>query len=451
MPVKHETISAIATPAGRGGIAIVRISGPDSVAIARQITGIEPVPRQVSYCVFYAEGAEVIDQGILLYFKGPGSYTGEDVIELHGHGGPVVVNVLLNRIVSLGARLARPGEFTERAFLNGKLDLAQAEAVADLIESKSEQAARCAIRSLQGEFSGEVAAVSRQLMDIRVYVEGSLDFPEEEIDLPAESEVAEKLDTCLHALQQLLRRSRKGQVLRDGVRMVIIGRPNVGKSSLLNSLTRTDRAIVTEVPGTTRDVIEEAILIDGIYFNIADTAGIHDTVDRIEQEGIRRSLLEIDKADVILLVTDAVSGSAHDMAYFKPWLPADRHVIQVVNKIDLTDCKPGKHEAPAGNVLISLSAKTGDGVALLLDELKNLTGLAELDEDIVLARARHMEALEKTTRHLQAGRVLQEQRGAPEILAEELQLAQQTLGLITGEVHADDVLGEIFSRFCIGK
>ena len=450
MADQGETISAIATPPGTGGIGIVRVSGPHSLLIAERITGSRPEPRLVRYCTFRDPVGRVIDRGIVLYFQGPGSYTGEDVVEFHGHGGPMVLNLLLNVTLEHGARPARPGEFTERAFLNDKLDLVQAEAVADLIDSKSEYAARSAVRSLEGEFSRAVSLLRERIIGIRVYVEGALDFPEEEIDFLAQSDIAERTADCVNDIDALLRNARSGRVLNEGIRAVIIGRPNVGKSSILNRLSGIERAIVTEIPGTTRDIIEDRISIEGTFVNVADTAGIHNTEDPVEKEGIRRSLEEMDKADVVLVVTESGVTSSQDLFDLAGMIPAHKQVILIENKIDLNKVPPAK-VLEDGRARIALSAKTGDGMDLLMLALREVAGLTDVMETPVLARTRHVKALEKTRRHIEEGLKNHLENNAAELFAEELNHAQAALGAITGEFSADDLLAEIFSKFCIGK
>lgn len=450
MAERGETISAIATPSGTGGIGIVRISGSDALSIAQKITGLVPEPRQASYCAFLEADNSIIDRGLLLYFKAPSSYTGEDVIELHGHGGQVVLNLLLRRTLALGARIARPGEFTERAFVNGKLDLLQSEAVADLINSKSEYAARSAVRSLDGEFSQAVSGLKDRIVAIRVYVEGALDFPEEEIDSLVRSDVTERTAACIKELDALLKTARGGRVLNEGIRVAIIGRPNVGKSSILNRLAGEERAIVTETPGTTRDVIEDGVMIEGAYVNVVDTAGIHQTDNPVEQEGIRRSRAEIDKADVVLLVTENGVTLPRDLEELRAMIPASRQVIIIENKIDLNDVPPSS-SSKNGCVRVALSAKTGSGLDLLLLALRNAAGLTDVMETPLLARTRHIRALEQTRDRLNEGLKKNLEENAVELFAEELYRAQEFLGEITGEFGSDELLAEIFAKFCIGK
>jgi len=449
MADKQTTICAIATPPGRGGIGIVRISGPQALAIARELAGHNPKPRQVEYCAFRDQDGSIIDHGIMLYFKAPASYTGEDVIELQGHGGQVVLNMLQRRVVGLGATYARPGEFTERAFLNNKLDLVQAEAVVDLIDSVSEQAARCAHRSLQGEFSERINILLDTLINLRVYVEGALDFPEEEIDFIADEAVLARTRACLDSVDNIMARARFGRILNEGIHAVIIGRPNVGKSSLLNRLTGTDRAIVTEIPGTTRDVVADRILIKGVAVNISDTAGIRETMDRIEQEGINRALSETGRADIVVLVMEH-DDTQDDLRYLRNKLNGAGRTLVVRNKIDLVSAPP-RALTEDGIPHVYISAKTGAGLELLEDSILQLVAEETTEQDAILARERHIDALSRVRDHLLQGLAALDKSGAAELLAAELNEAQQHLSSITGEFVADDLLGEIFSRFCIGK
>jgi len=449
MAEKQDTISAIATPPGTGGIGIVRISGPESRSIAEKIAGMTPQHGRVHYCVFKDTNQQIIDRGLVLYFKSPASYTGEDVVEFHGHGGQMVLNLLLKQTLVHGARPARPGEFTERAFLNDKLDLLQAEAVADLINSRSEYAARSAIRSLEGEFSGMVNDLKERLVNIRVYVEGALDFPEEEIDFLERSDIAGMTESCLRETEDLLKKAQSGRLLNEGIRAVIVGRPNVGKSSILNRLSGIERAIVTDIPGTTRDVIEDRILIEGTFINIADTAGIHDTENPVEIEGVRRSLAEIERADVILLVTENDASSSQDLRDLAGMIPPLKNIILIENKIDLKNVAPSR-SGDDNRPKILLSARTGAGMDLLREVLREAAGITDTMETPVLARTRHVKALEEAKQRIETG-LKHLQNNAAELLAEELAGAQAAVGEITGEFHADDLLAEIFSRFCIGK
>ena len=444
---RTDIVAAIATAPGRGGIGVVRLSGDDLLAVAKALTGKSPQPRHATFCHFLAADGVAIDQGILLYFPAPHSFTGEDVLELQGHGGPVVLQMLLARCLELGARVAEPGEFSRRAFLNDKLDLVQAEAVADLIEAGSAAAARSALRSLSGEFSREVRALVARLTELRMLVEATLDFPEEEIDLLKDTDAAQRLSVIRSELSSLLERARAGRLLRSGLHVVLAGLPNVGKSSLLNRLAGEERAIVTEVAGTTRDAVRETILIEGIPLHIIDTAGLRDTDDVVEKIGIERAWREIGQADVVLQLLDARSGETPADHAIAVRLPLGVERIVVENKCDLAGATAARFTAD-GRVHLRLSAKSGEGLGLLHDELLRVAGWSGHGEDVVLARERHLEALglaaEKSA--LAARRLDQ-----IELCAEELRLAQEALSRITGEFTADDLLGEIFSRFCIGK
>ena len=445
-----DTIAAIATPPGQGGVGIVRISGPDTPAIARALLGRVPRPRYAEVHRFRAADDSLIDAGIALYFEAPASFTGEHVLELQGHGGPVVMDLLLQRVLALGARPARPGEFSERAYLHDKLDLAQAEAIADLIESGTAQAARAAVRSLQGEFSAQVQRLIEALTRVRMYVEAAIDFPEEEIDFLADATLAQQL-ADLHAdFDALLARAQQGQLLRDGMTLVIAGRPNAGKSSLLNALSGRDAAIVTGIPGTTRDVLREYIQIDGLPLHIVDTAGLHDSDDPVEQAGMQRARLALEQADRVLLVIDDQAGfTAADAAILEA-LPAGVAHTRVFNKIDLSGRAAGQGEHH-GQPAIALSIHSGAGLEDLRQHLKHSVGYADHTEGSFSARRRHVDALRRAYEHVETGRRQLEQQHAGELLAEELRQAQQVLGEITGAVSSDDLLGKIFSSFCIGK
>lgn len=449
MAVENDTITAIATSTGRGGIAIIRVSGPSSQNIAKSLGGVTPEPRKANYCVFKDADGEIVDKGILILFLQPASYTGEDMLELHCHGGSVVSRLLLKRVIELGARHARPGEFSERAFLNGKIDLIQAEAIADLIDSHSERAARSAMRSLEGVFSAKVGLLLEKLIGIRIYVEGALDFPEEEIDFLEEGKISDSIRQCLDELDALLKTAKQGRVLREGLNLVIIGRPNAGKSSLLNQLVQAERAIVTEMPGTTRDLIEEQIQINGIAVTIVDTAGIRETEDAVEQEGVKRTYSAIETADIILQVRDC-AATADDNSVAEEGF-VDKMVIIVNNKIDLMNLRPEARRDIQGRVVVNVSAKTGEGMVLLMEQLQRLFVEETSGEDIILARARHIDALEETRRLIREGQEKYRRHKSSELLAEELRHAQESLGKITGNFVTDDLLGEIFSRFCIGK
>lgn len=445
----QETIAAIATPPGRGGVGIVRVSGPGVKAIAVAVAGELPPPRHAHFCDFLDENGEVIDQGLVLYFKAPHSFTGEDVLELQGHGGPVVMDLLLRLVLGLGARLARPGEFSERAFLNDKLDLAQAEAVADLIDAESEASARLASRSLQGAFSRRIHELVQQLVELRVFVEAALDFPEEEIDFLADGLVLQKLDAILAGVEQVRASARTGRLLRDGMSLVIAGLPNAGKSSLLNALAGAEAAIVTEIPGTTRDLLRERILLQGVPVHLVDTAGLRDTTDRVEQEGVRRARDELQRADRVLWVYDAASDPDH-ARFDAAQLPAGVPVTLVRNKVDLIGEEPRVGERN-GLPEVSLSAREEKGVELLRRHLLDQMGFQGTENCEFLARRRHLDAIDRALACLQQGRARLLESRAGELLAEELRLAQNALSEITGEFSADDLLGEIFSSFCIGK
>lgn len=456
MNVLIETIAAIATAPGRGGVGIVRISGPLTSKCAEAIIGKLPQPRYAHYGAFKGELGAVIDEGIGLYFAGPHSFTGEDVLELQGHGGPVVLDMLLQRCVQLGCRLARPGEFSERAFLNDKLDLAQAEAIADLIEASSAQAARNALRSLQGAFSQRVHELTDKLISLRIYVEAAIDFPEEEIDFLADGHVLSMLDDVRTQLSTVLHEANQGALLRDGMTVVIAGRPNAGKSSLLNALAGKEAAIVTEIAGTTRDVLREHIHIDGMPLHVVDTAGLRDTNDQVEKIGVQRALQAISQADRILLVVDATAPEAGDpFALWPEFLderPDPAHVTLIRNKVDLKDEAVELVTSVDGHVTISLSAKSGGkGVQLLREHLKDCMGYQQTAEGSFSARRRHLEALHLASDSLEHGRSQLTLAGAGELLAEDLRQAQQCLGEITGAFSSDDLLGRIFSSFCIGK
>ncbi|MDP2748715.1 tRNA uridine-5-carboxymethylaminomethyl(34) synthesis GTPase MnmE [Pseudomonas sp.] len=455
MPPVAETIAAVATAQGRGGVGIVRVSGPLASTLAQAICHRELQPRYAHYGPFFADAKQVIDEGLALYFPGPNSFTGEDVLELQGHGGPVVLDLLLRRCVQLGARLARPGEFSERAFLNDKLDLAQAEAIADLIEASSEQAARNALRSLQGEFSRRVHGLTERLISLRIYVEAAIDFPEEEIDFLADGHVLNLLDGVRADLAGVLREAGQGALLRDGMTVVIAGRPNAGKSSLLNALAGREAAIVTEIAGTTRDVLREHIHIDGMPLHVVDTAGLRDTEDQVERIGVERALKAIGEADRILLVVDATEPEADDpFALWPEFLdqrPDPAKVTLIRNKADLSGESVVLEVCNDGHVTISLSAKSTEGLDLLREHLKACMGYEQTSESSFSARRRHLEALRQASTHLEHGHAQLTLAGAGELLAEDLRMAQQALGEITGAFSSDDLLGRIFSSFCIGK
>lgn len=445
-----DTIAAIATAPGRGGIGVVRVSGVGLHDFAERLTGKSPSPRRAQLAEFRDADGEAIDQGILLYFPAPHSFTGEDVLELQGHGGPVIMRELLLRCLELGARLAEPGEFTKRAFLNDKLDLAQAEAVADLIEASTAQAARSALRSLSGEFSRQVHGLVERLIELRMLVEATLDFPEEEIDPLRDTDMKPRLEALRADLSALHSRAREGSLLRTGMTVVLAGLPNVGKSSLLNRLAGEERAIVTEIAGTTRDALRETIQVEGIPLHIVDTAGLRETEDRVEKIGIERSWQEIGKADIVLQIVDARAGITPADRAIEARLPEGVERIVVENKCDLAHEAAARFEVreQGGQVHLRLSARTGEGMALLHDELLRVAGWRGHGEDVILARERHLAALAEADERLElaAGELRR-----LELAAEELRLAQEALAEITGEFSADDLLGEIFSRFCIGK
>lgn len=441
-----HTIVAAATPPGFGGVAIIRISGANVERIARQLLGELPRPRQATHTEFRGADGEAIDVGLALYFPAPASFTGESVLELHGHGGPTVVSLLIDAVVELGARLAEPGEFTKRAFLNDKLDLTQAEAVADLIGSGTAQAARAALRSLSGAFSSAVDALAKELVQLRVHVEAAIDFPEEEIDFLADEGLLKKLDQCGAALDRLVDRASVGRMLRNGYQVVIVGKPNAGKSSLLNRLSGEDAAIVTEVAGTTRDIIREQINIDGLAVELIDTAGLRDNPDRIEAEGISRARAAMANADAVLWIQDA---TATDDAGEEADIPTEIPIVIIRNKIDLTKERAGVTSKEP--LTINLSAKTGEGLDALREQIGELAGYKGRGEGAFTARKRHIDALRRTHAHFNAGREALSNKGAGELLAEELRLAHDALGEIAGTTSSDELLGRIFSEFCIGK
>lgn len=441
------TIAAIATAAGRAGVGVIRVSGRDLRDFAVAIGGTLPSPRVATLCRFRAADAQVIDSGLLLHFPAPRSFTGEDVLELHGHGGPVVMQMLLARCLELGARLAEPGEFTRRAYLNGKLDLTQAEAVIDLIDAATTAAARSAMRSLQGEFSAQIHVLREQLIELRALVEATLDFPDEEVDFLDVADAAGRLQRLQQALQRVVERAQQGRLLQAGLHVVLAGQPNVGKSSLLNCLAGDELAIVTALPGTTRDLVRSTLQIEGIPLHIIDTAGLRETDDEIEQVGIERTWREIERADVVVLLVDARSGAGDAEQAILAQLPSGLTRLTVYNKIDLISSLPERRQEGDTGAAIALSAKTGAGVDLLRHELLRIAGWRPA-EDVFIARERHSSALGEASRHLRAA---SEHLPRLELLAEELRLAQRALNTITGEYGADDLLGAIFSRFCIGK
>lgn len=452
--MKLDTIAAIATAPGRGGVGVIRISGSALLPFALALTGKTPQPRYATLADFKAADGSAVDTGILLFFPGPNSFTGEDVLELQGHGGPVVMQLLLARCLDLGARLAEPGEFSQRAFLNGKMDLAQAEAVADLIDAATASAARSAVRSLQGEFSRAIGELNDQLINLRMLVEATLDFPEEDIDFLKAADAFGRLNRLQGKLAEIFDRAGQGKLLQSGLHVVLAGQPNVGKSSLLNRLAGDELAIVTPIAGTTRDALRSTIQIEGIPLHIIDTAGLRETEDVVEKIGIERSWQEIERADLVLLLVDARAGVSDGDREILAKLPARLQRITVYNKIDLAGRAPERHDehdAHGDAVAISLSAKAGAGIDLLRGELLRIAGWHQT-EDVFIARERHLRALALAQEHVATARAVAESPlPALELFAEELRLAQQALGEITGEFTADDLLGVIFSRFCIGK
>ena len=445
-----DTIAAPATPPGRGGIGIIRISGKQVPEIARQILGELPAPRHATLRAFRASDGEMLDGGLVVYFPAPASYTGEDVLELHGHGGAIVMDMLLARVLELGARLAAPGEFSRRAFLNDKLDLTQAEAIADLIDSGSKEAARAALRSLQGEFSLAIGSLTEAVTTARMHVEGAIDFPDDDVDFLGDSALHGRMKHALELCAAITAKARQGALLREGMTVVIAGRPNAGKSSLLNRLAGYDAAIVTEIPGTTRDVLRERIDIDGMPMHVADTAGLRDEADVVESEGIRRARAEMSRADRILYVVDATRALDDESLRLETGeLPADVPATWVFNKIDLARSRSRIESTDPPRVY--LSATTGEGIDLLRAHLKECMGYQGAEAGTVSARRRHLDALARAHGHLtEAARQLSERR-AGELVAEELRQAQQCLAEITGEFTSDDLLGRIFANFCIGK
>jgi tRNA modification GTPase len=448
-----ETIVAVATPPGRGGVGIIRISGAKARDLATRLLQLEPTPRYAHYGPFYDDLQQVIDSGIALFFPGPHSFTGEDVLELQGHGGPVILEMLLEQLVRLGCRLARPGEFSERAFLNDKIDLTQAEAIADLIDASSREAARSAVRSLQGDFSKAVHRLVEQLIQLRIYVEAAIDFPEEEIDFLSDGKVEGDLRGIMAQLATVVATANQGSLMREGMTVVLAGRPNAGKSSLLNALAGHDRAIVTEVAGTTRDVLKEPIHLDGMPLHIIDTAGLRDTPDAIERIGVARAWTEIENADRILLLVDASESAGTEPEQIWPDLMhrlVDRQNITVVrNKIDKTGETAGftASEPP----VLRLSVQQGEGIEALRSHLKQLMGFTGNHESGFIARRRHLDALAAAEAALDSGLAQLLGPAAGELLAEDLRFAQNALNEITGEFSPDDLLGRIFSSFCIGK
>jgi tRNA modification GTPase len=442
-----DTIAAIATASGAGGIGIVRISGPQCQSIATAILGHCPTPRYAAYLDFKDAQGDLIDRGIAIYYPNPHSYTGEDVLELQAHGGTALMQILLARCIALGAKQAEPGEFTRRAYLNDKMDLAQAEAVADVINAATLEAAKSAVRSLSGEFSQSVQLLLQQLIELRMYVEACLDFPEEEIDFITQGRVAEKIANNQQALTQIYTKAKQGAILRDGIQVVLIGQPNVGKSSLMNALAGEEVAIVTAVAGTTRDTIKSAIQIQGVPLHVVDTAGLRETEDEVEKIGIARTYRATETANIALILVDAAHGIGNEEKSILDRLPKEIVKIWIHNKIDLSKEKPVILEKD-DTTHIYLSAKSGVGLDLLKTQLLKVAGFQANGEGVFMARARHLQALSKVEQHLLTA---SQQINFAELVAEELKMAQEALSTITGEFTPDDLLGEIFSKFCIGK
>ncbi|MCJ8320102.1 MAG: tRNA uridine-5-carboxymethylaminomethyl(34) synthesis GTPase MnmE [Colwellia sp.] len=467
LPIYYqETIAAQATAPGRGGVGIIRISGPEAVNAAMALLGKIPEIRKAEYLPFLDKNNQALDQGIALFFKAPNSFTGEDVLELQGHGGPVILDMILKEVLAIGKiRMAKPGEFSEQAFLNDKLDLTQAEAIADLINSSSEQAARCALHSLQGDFSKLVHQMVESIIHLRMYVEAAIDFPEEEIDFLADKKIVTDLKAIISTVENVRQQAQQGSIIREGMRVVIAGRPNAGKSSLLNALSGRETAIVTDIAGTTRDVLTEQIHIDGMPLHIIDTAGLRESTDKVEQIGIERAWQEISKADRVLLMVDATDHNSvenDELTIKKDWpeffdkLPDNIGLTIIRNKADISQSKIGYTEVNDSTTesihsVVTLSAKTGEGIDSLKEHLKTIMGYQGSTEGGFMARRRHLVALENTHQHLITGLDQLESYVAGEILAEELRICQQELDQITGEFTSDDLLGKIFSSFCIGK
>jgi len=450
-----ETIAAQATAPGRGGVGIIRVSGPEVKNVANAILGKTPELRRAEYLPFKSIKGEVLDHGIALYFKGPNSFTGEDIIEFQGHGGPILLDMLLKEILSIDkVRMAKPGEFSEQAFLNDKLDLTQAEAIADLINSSSEQAAKCALNSLQGDFSKLINKLVEDTIHLRMYVEAAIDFPEEEIDFLADKKVVDNLKAIINQVTNVRKQAQQGAIIREGMRVVIAGRPNAGKSSLLNALSGKESAIVTDIAGTTRDVLSEQIHIDGMPLHIIDTAGLRESTDKVEQIGIERAWNEINQADRVLLMVDSSLNIDEDpkaqWPEFFAKLPEKIGLTVIRNKADISKAPTG-YGTPNDTPTITLSAKNGEGVNHLKEHLKEIMGYQGSTEGGFMARRRHLSSLEKAHKHLEIGLEQLESYVAGEILAEELRFCQEELNQITGEFTNDDLLTEIFSSFCIGK
>lgn len=445
-----DTIAAIATPPGRGALGIVRLSGPGADTIARKLCGELPEPRVAALRHFRDADGAAIDEGVVLRFVAPNSFTGENVVELQGHGGPVVLQALLAAACAQGARLARPGEFSERAFLNGRIDLAQAEAIVDLIDAGTRDAARAALRSLDGALSARVTALVDELTALRVFVEGALDFSDEDVDWLADASLHLRVTTLRQHLQQLLADAGRGRRLRDGLTVALTGRPNVGKSTLLNRLAGAEVAIVTDIPGTTRDLLRENLDLDGLPLTLVDTAGLRDSDDPVEREGVRRARAALAQAEAALFIVETPQGiTAPDQALLET-LPAGLQTLVVHNKCDLAGVTPGRWEQD-GRVHLRLSASTGAGVDGLVRELHRLAGLGETTQGAFSARTRHLDALRRTLAFVHDAEQRLTEGADAELAAEELRLAQDALGEITGRISSDDLLGAIFARFCIGK
>jgi tRNA modification GTPase len=470
-----DTVTAVATPHGRGGIGIIRVSGPSAGQICRTITHAgTPAHREVRPATFHDAAGNPIDAGLVVFFEGPRSFTGEDVLELHGHGGTVVIDMVLEATISAGARQARPGEFSERAFLNGKLDLTQAEAVADLIDGATQAAVRSAMRSLRGEFSERINVLAEDLRELRAYVEAAIDFPEEEVDFLGDGTVLRRLNELQQQLRDVAEAARQGAMLAEGVTVVLAGAPNVGKSSLLNRLAGEERAIVTAIPGTTRDVLSAELDLDGIAVRLIDTAGLHSSSDPVEQEGIRRAEAEIANSDLLLMIVDATESATAELPVVAEARDVGTRIVHVLNKVDLTaepasepvdppDAagRPDAAGAPdparaldlagAGQEAVRISALTGAGIPALRARLTQVLGLKPQDEGVFSARRRHLEALAAAAGELEGATDAFGRNGAGELLAEDLRRTHDLLGEITGRVSADELLGDIFGRFCIGK
>ena len=448
-----DTIAAIASAPGRGAVGVIRVSGPGVPQIAIGILGTLPAARRARLSNFLDAQGRSVDEGLALYFPAPASYTGEDVLELQGHGGALVVDLVLKRLLELGCRMARPGEFSERAFLNGKIDIAQAEAIADLIDAGSAAAARAAVRSLQGEFSARIADLKTQITSLRAYVEAAIDFPDEEIDFLSDTALRERLAAVFAGFESITAAARQGALLREGLNVVIAGKPNAGKSSLMNRLAGDDIAIVADVPGTTRDVLRRQVHLDGLPLNLSDTAGLRSAVDAIEAEGVRRARNEIARADRVLYIMDAGLVDEHDA---RRWaaelggLPAEIPITLVFNKIDLTGAAARLDDAGTPP-RIFLSARTGAGLDLLRTHLQTSAGYLKSESGALAARRRHLDALSRARQHVQTAADTLSSTRAFELFAEDLRLAQHALGEITGEFTSEDLLGEIFGSFCIGK